>query len=384
MNFKEKLQVLIGLIENWLSDPEDDVQYKHWHENVKELIYTLDCSESEELYLDKIVEMYAAQIKRNMKRTYSMISTPSKEILDALLHRKQIQQRTPAWYAQMATILSASELGRLFSSPRERGKLVMSKTEAPQPHSQPLTNFTDRMTAFDWGIRFEPVVKQIYEYKYGATIKELGRLVHETDPRCSASPDGLIYDCAQDVRTGRLIEIKCPVTREINDNIPKDYYSQMQMQLHVTGLQHCDYVEAVFSSKYKNSNNIKQEGPSQYNGIIALIRYAALQGDQEFYYAYSPINCPDDWKPPLEDEEELIEMIPWRLMDWSEHLVARNEEWWQSLKPVMNAFWEDVEKAKKGEFIVPESTRAAKKPKEEKCIIHFHKMDENGNECVPT
>ena len=38
MYFKEKLQVLIGLIENWLSDPEDDVQYKQWHENVKEFI----------------------------------------------------------------------------------------------------------------------------------------------------------------------------------------------------------------------------------------------------------------------------------------------------------------------------------------------------------
>ena len=379
MNFKEKLQVLIGLIENWLSDPEDNVQHTQWHENVKEIIYTLDCLESEELYLDKIVEMYDTQVTRRMKRTHSMMSTPSKEILDTLLHRKQIQQRTPAWYAQMATILSASELGRLFSSPRERGKLVISKTEAPQPRAQPLATFSDHMSAFDWGIRFEPVVKQIYECKYGATIKELGRLVHEIDPRCSASPDGLVYDCSQDVRIGRLIEIKCPVTREINDTIPKDYYSQMQMQLHVTGLQHCDYVEAVFSSKYKNSNNIKQEGPSQYNGNIALIRYAELQGDQEFYYAYSPINCSEDWTPTLEEEEEVIEIIPWKLMEWSEHLVARSEEWWISLKPVMDAFWEDVGKAKKGEFSVPESTRA-KKPKEEKCMIHFHKVDENGNE----
>ncbi len=378
---KEKLQVLIGLIENWLSDPEDDVQRKQWHENVKEIIYTLDCSESEELYLDKIVEMYDTQVKRNMKRTHSMMSTPSKEILDTLLHRKQIQQRTPAWYAQMSTILSASELGRLFSSPRERGKLVMTKTEAPQPRSQQLTNFTDRMNAFDWGIRFEPVVKQIYEYKYGATIKELGRLVHETDPRCSASPDGLIYDCSDGVRTGRLIEIKCPVTREINGTIPKEYYSQMQMQLHVTGLQHCEYVEAVFSSKYKNSNNIKQEGPSQYNGMIALIRHAAQKDDQEFYYVYSPINCSEEWTHALEEGEELIEIIPWRLMDWSEHLVARSEEWWTSLKPVMDSFWEDVGKAKKGEFSVPESSRPAKKPKEEKCLIHFHKVDENGNEC---
>lgn len=384
MNFKEKLQALIRLIENLLSDPEDDVQYKQWHEDIDEIIYTLDCSEVEELYLDKIVEMYDDQIKRGIKRTHSMLSIPSKETLDTLLNRNQIEQRTPAWYAQMSTIISASELGRLFASPRERGKLVISKTESPQPRSQQLATLSDRMSAFDWGIRFEPVVKQIYEDKHGVTLKELGRLIHETDPRCSASPDGLVYHCPNDVRTGRLIEIKCPVTREIDDNIPKDYYSQMQMQLHVTGLQYCDYVEAVFSSKYKNGNNIKQEGPSQYNGVVALVRYATPKVDQEFYYVYSPINCPDEWTPPLVEGEELVEMTPWRLMEWREHLVARNEEWWLSLKPMMDAFWNDVEKAKRGEFTVPESSRPPKKPKEEKCIIHFHKVDENGNECVPT
>lgn len=382
MNFKEKLQILIGLIENLLSEPEDDVQYKQWHEDIDEIIYTLDCSEVEELYLDKIVEMYDDQIKRGIKRTHSMLSVPSKETLDILLNRKQIEQRTPAWYAQMTTIISASELGRLFASPRERGKLVVSKMESPLPRSQQLATLSDRMSAFDWGIRFEPVVKQIYESKHEVTLKELGRLIHETDPRCSASPDGLVYHCPYDIRTGRLIEIKCPVTREIDDNIPKDYYSQMQMQLHVTGLQYCDYVEAVFSSKYKSGNNIKQEGPSQYNGVVALVRYATPKADQEFYYVYSPINCSDDWTPPLAEGEELVEMTPWRLMEWREHLVARNEEWWLSLKPMMDAFWEDVEKAKRGEFVVPESSRSAKKPKEEKCIIHFHKLDENGNECV--
>ena len=384
MNFKEKVQVLIGLIENWLSDPEDDVQYKQWHENVNEIIYTLDFSDSEELYLDKIVEMYDEQLKRGIKRTHSMIAAPSKERLDALMNRKQLEQRTPAWYAQMSIILSASELGRLFASPRERGKLVMSKAQPPPPRQQQLAVFSDFMSAFDWGIRFEPVVKQIYEYKYAVTLKELGRLLHQTDPRCSASPDGLVYQCPESIRTGRLIEIKCPVTREINNIIPKDYYSQMQMQLHVTGLQYCDYVEAVFASRYKSGINIKHEGPSQYNGFVALIRYAALKGDQACYYIYSPINCSDDWTPTIAEGEELLEITPWKLMEWSEHLVARNEEWWTSLTPMMETFWEDVEKAKKGEFIVPESTRTAKKPKEEKCIIHFHKVDENGNECSST
>jgi len=45
---------------------------------------------------------------------------------------------------------------------------------------------------------------------------------------------------------------------------------------------------------------------------------------------------------------------------------------------LIDIFWEDVEKAKRGEFVAPKSTRV-KKIKEEKCIIIFKKLDENGN-----
>ena len=377
MKVKEKLQILIDLIENWLSDPEDNTQLIEWHEEVDEIIYTLDCSEVEETCLNRVVEMYDEQIKQGLKRKHSQLSVVTKEDLDDLLGRKQIEQRTPAWYAQMATILSASELGHLFASPYERGKLVLSKTVPPQPRYQPLAIPSDRMRAFDWGIRFEPVVKQIYEHKYGVTIKELGRLVHPVDPRCSASPDGLIYDCPKGERTGRLIEIKCPVTREVDGIISKKYLWQMQMQLHVTQLQYCDFVEAVIVSKYNNT--VHQEGPSHYYGYVAVIRYAELKGDQEFYYVYSPINCDSDWTPEIKEEEELVEITPWRLLQWSEQLVVRSEEWWTSLKPVMDTFWEDVEKVKQGLFVAPESSRT-KKVKEEKCLIHFHKVDENGKE----
>jgi hypothetical protein len=277
----------------------------------------------------------------------------------------------------MSTILSASELGHLFASHYERGKFVVSKTKPPAPRYQPLAIPSDRMMAFDWGIRFEPVVKQIYEEKYGVTIKELGRLVHPVDPRCSASPDGLIYDCPKGERTGRLIEIKCPATREVDGKISKKYLWQMQMQLHVTQLQYCDFVEAVIVSKYNNT--VHQEGPSHYYGYVAIIRYAEMKGDQEFYYVYSPINCDSDWVPDIKEEEEVIEITPWRLLQWSEQLVVRSEEWWTSLKPMMDAFWEDVEKAKQGVFVEPESSRT-KKTKVEKCLIHFHKVDEDGKE----
>ena len=378
MTFLEKLKELITLFDKWLSDPKDATQLEQWIEAADALAYSYEFSDREQVYVDRIIEMYAEQFQETIQRTPpTPIDAPPDEYLEELLQRKQTEQRTPEWYAQMSTIISASELGSLFSSPRQRAKLVVSKSLPYQPRNQALAVPSDHMSAFDWGIRFEPVVKQIYEYRYGVMVKELGRMHHPVDPRCTASPDGLVYHCPKRERMGRLIEIKCPVTREVDGVIPKDYYTQMQMQLHVTGLNHCDYIEAVFASKYNNMD--VKEGPGLYSGQIALIRYSERKGNQEFYYVYSPLHCGEDWVPPLAEGEELVELIPWRLMLWSEQGVKRNEEWWISLQPMIHAFWEDVEKAKQGAFTVPDSTRAPKRKKEENCMIVFHKLDEDGN-----
>ena len=369
MLFQDKLKDLVSLFENWLPEPVDKAQIEQWIQSADDLVYSYEFSDIQQTYVDRIIEIYEELFREKIAKKQKILSIDqySREVLDELLNRKQIEQRTPEWYAQMTTIISASELGNLFASPRTRAKMVMVKTEPYRPRNQPLAIPSDRMSAFDWGIRFEPVVKQIYEYKYKAIVKELGRMYHQTDTRCTASPDGLVYDSENNEKTGRLIEIKCPVTREIDGSVPKDYYAQMQMQLHVTGLKICDYVEASFSSKYNNSNNNDKEGPGLYNGFIALIRYAEItENNQEFYYVYSPVNCVPSWIPDSKENEEVVEIIPWRLIELSEQIVTRSEEWWQSIIPIIDKFWEDVDKAKRGEFVVPESTRAKK---EEKCLI---------------
>jgi len=377
MFFREKLKNVVYLLDVWLTEPADSVQLEQWIESAQSIADSFEFSDKEYYYIDQMIDKYEEQFKQKIGRAVGQSCVP-KEVLDELLGRKQLEQRTPEWYQQMATVLSASELGNLFASPRQRAKMVIAKTQPYQARFQPLAVPSDRMSAFDWGIRFEPVVKQIYEHKYGTVIKELGRLTHPNDPRCTASPDGLIYSCPKNERTGRLIEIKCPVTREIDGTVPKDYYAQMQMQLQVTGLQMCDYVEAVFTSAY---NQLQlREGPSMYSGYIAVVRYAEMKGTQEFYYVYSPIHVEEGWLPIIPEDEEIVEIIPWRLYQWSEQIVKRNDEWWATLQPILNTFWSDVEKAKQGQFTVPESTRPAKKAKVETCMIQFHKVDENGME----
>ena len=190
MLFREKVKDLIGLFENWLSNPQDEVQLEQWREAAETIADSFEFTESEQELIDQLIDMYEEQYKKKMEwhRSHTTTSIVPRDVLDELLNRKQMEQRTTEWYQQMATILSASELGKLFGSPRERAKLVVSKTVPYPERNQPLAVSSHSMSAFDWGIRFEPVVKQIYQAKYGATIKELGRLSHSKDPRCMASP----------------------------------------------------------------------------------------------------------------------------------------------------------------------------------------------------
>lgn len=319
-------------------------------------------------------------------------TTTQIEKATALLTQKQVEQRTAEWYAEATELLTASELGQIFKPPRTRGQLVMSKAfPVPRPTTGGGAVPSQLMTAFDWGIRFEPVVKQIYEARFpGTKIHDVGRIYHATMPKCAASPDGVVL--GEGPKAGRLIEIKCPVSREIGRHIPDDYYAQMQQQLEVCDLEECDYIEVKIRSKYSNEAPLLIEGPALYNGCIWRIEYSEKsgEGDEEFhrsYYLYGPVGdmtatCPalpegpPEAKPRSESESptfgwgrghHIVEVIPWEIVKINLITVRRDRHWWLRTTEKIAEFWADVEKARSGEFILPPSSRT--KPQEEQCMI---------------
>lgn len=377
--FLDKLTDWLHLVEHTMTQPPNDTTLvDRWVEEAAELAEGFGFEEdTERVYVERVLDGYAAAflaapLSTAAPTTSSVSSSPSSlypkaatasavspERLAALCARDQTEQRTPAWYAQMGNILSASELGSLFGSVRARAQLVLAKVNfVPRPQ-QALAVFSSSMSAFDWGIRFEPVVKQVYEHLYGATIQELGRLIGTIDPRVSASPDGLITAATDPARVGRLIEIKCPVTRQPDGKVPKDYYAQMQMQLHVTGLHECDFVEVVFNAPY--SSSIERCGPGLFNGYVALVQTNTPQEDgtvaATFRYEYSPINAPATWKPEdLKEGEFACEVSPWSVFEWHEQVVHADPTWWPHVKPKVDAFWEDVAKARADPTYLQEHT----------------------------
>jgi putative phage-type endonuclease len=363
MDWVDRLIAWLSLVEN-MSKPQDQKQLLDWLEEADALSEGFDLSQE---IIDVILDGYEESI---VFEKNDVIST---EILDALCNRPQIEQRTAAWYQQATTLLTASELGGIFGSAKQRAHLIMSKVNPVSRPSKVLAMPSNEMNAMDWGVRFEPVVKDIYNFKYGTTIKELGRIINPEDNRCSASPDGLIYSDPSNLRTGRLIEIKCPVTRKPDGKIPKDYYIQIQMQLKVTGMTHCDFVEAVFDSPYGLKPREVQTRllTPDFQGEILLIQNA------EGYcrYEYGPVNQ-IPFTLSLKPEETLIERIPWTLTEWHEQVVAQSESWWQTTKPLMDAFWIDVERARIDPSFLEEHLK--KKEKEDKCLIRLPTTADSG------
>ncbi len=341
-----------------ISTPTDKVQVQHAREDLESII-KVPCR-AVDIFLDSFERFHC----RRIAAVSTCVPATKTDAIRTLIARKSTEQRTPEWYIQASKLLTASELGGIFGSPRARGQLVMSKAIPPTPEeierrcSKPLTCLSQHMSPFDWGIRFEPVVKQIYEYRHRVQIADLGRLVHPTDPRIAASPDGLVA-VAEDPtspRLGALVEIKCPITREIeNDKVPADYYTQMQLQLEVTNVDVCYYVEAKFRSSAP-AKYAAYEGPAQFEGVIWLVEHQdPVTGVEKRRYVYGPIGFSGEDPPchTIGQNDYVIERIPWALLTWHEMEVRRSPTWWSSLQPRLDEFWTDVLKAQKGEFVLP-------------------------------
>jgi hypothetical protein len=193
----------------------------------------------------------------------------------------------------------------------------------------------------------------ILEKQWGAKILDAGRLLHPTDPLLAASPDGLILDASDEVRVGRLLEIKCPITREITETIPFEYWCQMQIQMEVTGIEECEYVEVKLDSITPKKTDL-----SGADGFVWLFQNPA---SCEMMYAYTELE-----KAEREAEDlDLIETIPWRLNKLFTKTVTRDRPWFQGTASMRQQFWETVEKLRTGEISIQPKVKLVK----EGCMI---------------
>jgi hypothetical protein len=364
-------QSLLTRIAEFLRDNPEDEWDETWWEGVVPYLPYKDAVAACELYV--VLSNAYADIEDKERgligtnddglTTYRL----AKEKIHEILNRPQVTQRTEEWYKEGLEQLTGSQFSQIFASPRTRGLLVLQKAgllEAER-RSNRLCCESQYMTPFDWGIRFEPVVRTIYSALTSTTVADVGRLRHRTLKNLAASPDGLVIEESAVVgpspRLGRLVEYKAPVTRKLVQKIPSEYMMQMQIQMEVADIDTCDYCEMKFYSAYGDKMREPYAGPNpHYRGYVGLVlRDGALDR-----YAYSPLNVAADWDDwALEENERILEKIEWVLEDYYIHSVGRDRAWFAGVVPAIDAFWADVAAAKEGRFVLAEKkvTTASKR-----------------------
>ena len=230
----------------------------------------------------------------------------------------QNDQRTAAWHTKRGQMITASELGAIFTGGETRRSVMIRKLEPPAPTTGP------PCAPLIWGTRFEPVAKQIYEEETNCSITDVSCVQHPVHEFLGASPDGIIFPKGpRDTRYGRLVEFKCPFSRVAKDGVPAAYIHQMQMQMECTGIDECEYVEFRFKQ-------------------VFYAEWVAFQGRKGIFVIFE-----DDSVSYTKDEswtERENQKVYWILQSVKKDFVPKDPNWLPSHFDDLKSFWDEVVK----------------------------------------
>ena len=146
-----------------------------------------------------------------------------------LIAQEYAEQRSQEWLDLRENMITASDAASAIGESRYESEDAFVKKKVLR------TKWAGN-AATAHGTLLEPLVRDLYDQKYNRKSHEIGLVQHRDYPWLGASPDGVTED-------GILVEIKCPMTRKIEPNVPKHYWPQVQLQLEITDLEECDFVQ---------------------------------------------------------------------------------------------------------------------------------------------
>lgn len=149
------------------------------------------------------------------------------ELID--LDKDGPEQRTPGWYALRRDRLTASAVATA---------LGVNKYEKPEELILTKCGYGEFKgnAATAHGEKYEDEARVLYEEEYDEKVHELGIIPHPTIDFLAGSPDGV-------TESGRLVEIKCPMSRKIEANVPEHYMPQLQLLMEILDLEVCDFIQ---------------------------------------------------------------------------------------------------------------------------------------------
>jgi len=227
-----------------------------------------------------------------------------------LLDREYADQRSDEWLKLREGLLTASDAGTAIGvNPYEKpDNLILKKCG--------LIKFNGNI-ATAHGNKYEDEARDIYCERYNEVAHEIGLYPHPKYDWLGGSPDGI-------TESGKLIEIKCPMGRQITDEIPIYYIAQVQLLMDILDLEECDFIE------YKPSEITWPDEP-----VFQMIK---IPRDREWFATNLPImdaiwkrvlwhrehGC-DGLKMPRIPVPRVVKRGPCSIMDAEEDVEIRQE-----------------------------------------------------------
>jgi putative phage-type endonuclease len=293
------------------------------------------------------------------------------------------EQRSKEWFAMRDGKITASDGGCVVGMNHYEPtfNFVLKKI---------VPKFQNNMHCYH-GKKYEQIATMIYEFRMNVQVEEFGLLGHPVYNFLGASPDGICSPYKRDKThlskyVGRMLEIKCPVTRRINKSgeikghiCPIYYWVQVQLQLECCDLDECDFWQcSIFeypSRKeflddtdlivpYKSKKSGYEKGcliqllPKSKAPLIAndpKLYLEIVWADASFIYPetveMTPIEC-DNWilntiesveKDPKYKDVYVDRVVYWRLTESKNVLIERDRNWFSEYLPKLAKVWSYVE-----------------------------------------
>jgi putative phage-type endonuclease len=329
---------------------------------------------------------------REFEDTYPDIKVPSKykkldEHFNKLKNLPQPAQRSKEWYDYRFNRITASDSAAAIDlNPYEPVEsFILKKCDPNFP-------FRDNATVFH-GKKYEPTATMIYEHIYNTRVFEFGALPSDKYNFLGASPDGISSKYTLDNkfsdRLGTMLEIKCPVTREIQtsgdiagDICPFYYYCQVQQQLACCDLDKCDFWQCKLIEYKSRQEYLVDDCSSCINTIdnkgakiqidnrlkkgIILEFYPKnfipeFDGDQiewkskyiipkrldmdDSQYNEWVLKTLDQYKethPEIAKDYYFYRIIYWKLEASHNVTINRNDKFLENMVPILKQTWNDI------------------------------------------
>jgi putative phage-type endonuclease len=283
----------------------------------------------------------------------------------------QYEQRSDEWFEQRESMITASDIGTAIdlNHYQKRYSLILKKCDRGPEYKD--NKFVHH------GKKYEEIATMIYELRYNIKVEEFGLIPHPLIPFIGASPDGICTKYTLDGKlsklVGRMLEIKCPFSREIKlegeiyDEIcPAYYWAQVQIQLEVCNLDECDFWQCRLEEYKSREEFIEDTDPDnmylskthgQEKGCV--IQLLPKENINEFClysakYIYPPkINMSpkeyDDWILnkinniwKIDKNYVFDKVIYWKLTRSKNVTIYKDINWLNKVLPTIKETWDFI------------------------------------------